>query len=421
MLAPPPAMTATKPHSASSSASNAFSAAPPSSSSNTQYTNEAASPAAAAAAAAAAPTSASFAIETHHEDIIHDMQMDFYGTKLATCSSDRTIKVFNVSSSSTDGSAGSYELVATLQGHEGPVWQVSWAHPKFGVLLASCSFDGSVWVHRESRPREWTVIHAARQLHESSVNGVAFGPEEYGDNMILAAASSDGRVSVLEHNPVTQMWTVDYINDCPMGVNAVSWAPGNAFDFQLGGQQQQQSEDQPQTEQPSSTCALALVTAGCDNGIRFWQRSDTMMGGSGGSSVGEWTQENVPQCATDGLKHRDWVRDVAWAPSPLIPNHNRVASCGEDGQVLMWTLENDGSGSVGWRSTLVHEFDEPVWRVSWSTTGLVLAVSSGDSTVTLWKEALAEQNKWVRMEQKPVLGTTQQQQPPPQPGTASEI
>ena len=28
----------------------------------------------------------------------------------------------------------------TLTGHEGPVWQVSWAHPKFGALLASCSF-----------------------------------------------------------------------------------------------------------------------------------------------------------------------------------------------------------------------------------------------------------------------------------------
>lgn len=24
--------------------------------------------------------------------------------------------------------------------HDGPVWQVAWAHPKFGTLLASCSF-----------------------------------------------------------------------------------------------------------------------------------------------------------------------------------------------------------------------------------------------------------------------------------------
>ena len=28
--------------------------------------------------------------------------------------------------------------------HEGPVWQVSWAHPMFGNLLASCSYDRKV-------------------------------------------------------------------------------------------------------------------------------------------------------------------------------------------------------------------------------------------------------------------------------------
>ena len=315
-----------------------------------------------------------------------------------------------MSSASNDGSGGSYELAATLQGQEGPVWQVSWAHPKFGVLLASCSFDGSVWIFRESRPREWTVIHAARQLHDSSVNGVTFGPEEYG-NMILAAASSDGRVSVLEHNPANQMWTVDYLADCPMGVNAVSWAPSNAYYSQL--QQQQSDAAEPQQ---SSPCVLSLVTAGCDNGIRFWQRTDTMPGSSTSTSSGEWTQDNVPQCSSDGLSHSDWVRDVAWAPSPLIPNYNRVASCGEDGKVLVWTLVENRA----WKATLVHQFDEPVWRVSWSTTGLVLAVSSGDSTVTLWKEQQAEAGKpdgtsatWIQMDQHPETA--------PPPTTRTEI
>ena len=28
-------------------------------------------------------------VDTGHEDMIHDAQMDFYGTRLATCSSDR--------------------------------------------------------------------------------------------------------------------------------------------------------------------------------------------------------------------------------------------------------------------------------------------------------------------------------------------
>ncbi|TFJ81474.1 hypothetical protein NSK_007196 [Nannochloropsis salina CCMP1776] len=34
-------------------------------------------------------------METQHEDMIHDAQLDYYGKKLATCSSDRTIKVLD--------------------------------------------------------------------------------------------------------------------------------------------------------------------------------------------------------------------------------------------------------------------------------------------------------------------------------------
>jgi protein transport protein SEC13 len=298
-------------------------------------------------------------IDTQHEDMVHDAQMDYYGSKLATCSSDRTIKIYNVSENA-------YELSATIQGgHEGPVWQVSWAHPKFGVLLASCSFDGSVLLHREVRPREWTVIHAARHLHESSVNGVAFAPHEHG--LLVAAASSDGRVSVLQHEAANNTWGVHYLSDCPLGVNAVSWAPWGAF-YQAD-----------QVEAPR------LVTAGCDNQIRFWICKE-----------GQWTTDSSIVLDVSEVAHKDWVRDVAWSPV-LLPNHNMVASCSEDGSVIVWTqvppANVDGDDTIQesvsqWKPTLLHKYDTPVWRVSWSLTGHLLAVSAGDSDVTLWKAGL---------------------------------
>jgi protein transport protein SEC13 len=74
-------------------------------------------------------------IDTQHEDMIHDSQFDYYAKRLATCSSDRSIKIF-------DAAGDRFRNSATLTGHEGPVWQVAWAHPKFGTLLASCSYDG---------------------------------------------------------------------------------------------------------------------------------------------------------------------------------------------------------------------------------------------------------------------------------------
>lgn len=36
---------------------------------------------------------------------------------------------------------------AIVQTHSGSVWKVTWAHPEFGQVLASCSFDrtAAVW------------------------------------------------------------------------------------------------------------------------------------------------------------------------------------------------------------------------------------------------------------------------------------
>jgi protein transport protein SEC13 len=259
---------------------------------------------------------------------------------------DRTIKIYNVAETS-------YVISATLQGHEGPVWQVSWAHPKFGVILASCSFDGSVLIHRENRPGDWSILHAARQLHESSINGITFGPHEYG--LIAAAASSDGRVSILQHQP-SGTWSVEYLQDCPVGVNGVSFCPYGAY------------FDPAEPDMPESP---RIVTAGCDSHIRIWVCKN-----------GIWSVESTSASSESAVVHTDWIRDVSWAPS-LLPNHCMIASCSEDRSVLIW---NQNQTTKEWIPTLLHTFNVPVWRVSWSVTGHVLAVSSGDSDVTLWKE-----------------------------------
>lgn len=170
---------------------------------------------------------------------------------------------------------------------------------------------------------------------------------------MLAAASSDGKVSILTHQP-DQTWSVEYIQDNALGVNSVSWAPSGAYD-----------DNVPR-----------LVTGGCDNHIRFWKKTE-----SGWQPDGRVSSE---------LSHSDWVRDVAWAP-PILPKSNVVASCSEDKKVLIWTSQDGGE----WAPTLLHEFDAPVWRVSWSMTAQMLAVSSGDNDVTLWKQGLDGQ--WSKM------------------------
>lgn len=45
-------------------------------------------------------SSAGQTIESGHQDAVHDVQMDYYGKRLATCSSDRTIRIFAVTGDS---------------------------------------------------------------------------------------------------------------------------------------------------------------------------------------------------------------------------------------------------------------------------------------------------------------------------------
>jgi protein transport protein SEC13 len=93
---------------------------------------------------------------------------------------------------------------------------------------------------------------------------------------------------------------------------------------------------------------------------------------------GQWIGNEMDE------RHADWVRDVAWAPSTGMVS-TMIASCSEDGSVVIWTNMNGD-----WSSTRLRDqpFEAPVWRVSWSVTGNLLAVSTGDHKVTLWKQAL---------------------------------
>lgn len=81
--------------------------------------------------------------------------------------------------------------------------------------------------------------------------------------------------------------------------------------------------------------------------------------------------------------HTDWVRDVSWAPT--IFQKSYIASASQDKTVRIW--KSDPAHPNEWKSTEL-EFEAVLWRVSWSLSGNVLAVSGGDNKVSLWKENL---------------------------------
>jgi len=242
-----------------------------------------------------------------------------------------------------------------LYSHEGAVWCISWAHPKYGTILASSSYDGRILIYREQNA-SWQRIYEFT-LHTASVNLVAWSPPEAGCH--LAAASSDGTVSVLtfENNTFSH---VNFVAHGQLGANSVSWAPSQVPGSLLSAQQGSQQQGP----------VRRIATGGSDNLVKIWTHNPP-------------TNSYDHQCTLTG--HTDWVRDVAWSPTPLSKTY--LASASQDHTVRIWTLPAGGdvADQGAWKCETL-DFEVVVWRVSWSMAGNVLAVSGGDNRVSLWKE-----------------------------------
>lgn len=288
--------------------------------------------------------------DSQHEDLLHDAQFDYYGKRLATCSSDRTIKVFEV-----DGE--SHMLIDTLKGHDGPVWCVTWAHPKFDSILASASYDGRVILWKESQGRYVKIYEYTK--HSGSVNAIAWAPHTYG--LSLAVGASDGHVSLLTYVEQQQQWETVKWTAHTIGVNAVAWSPT--------------------TTHPE--CAWILASGGCDHTIKLWQVPRV---GGGATSAATGQPQTEPECVAELRGHEDWVRDLSFAPNLGIPT-TYLASCGQDKCVYMWTASQTQK-PLQYTKKKVGQFQHVVWRVSWSLSGDRLAIASGDNKVSIWRETV---------------------------------
>jgi nucleoporin SEH1 len=116
------------------------------------------------------------------------MSFDFYGKRLATCSSDRKIKIW-------EENGDEWKLQHEWSAHQASVWKVAWAHPEFGQILASCSFDRtvSIWEDQGIYPGHSHTTTISKegwrnqgQLVDSreSVHDVKFAPRHLGLRLV---------------------------------------------------------------------------------------------------------------------------------------------------------------------------------------------------------------------------------------------
>ena len=236
------------------------------------------------------------------------------------------------------------------------------------LTLAAASSDGRISVHTHRRERSQRGRESVSQREWKglpvSCDGATLPP------ILPSTASDDG-------------WTVALCGDCPGGVNAISFAPARHVGAGAGE-------------------VLRLAAAGCDGRVLIYASRVEVGaaagrgGGDAAPAAGEWALES----ALEGGHGGDWVRDVAWAPGGLggLGGANLVASAGENGSVVLWRQTTAGGE---WSPEALPPFPSPVWRVSWSGTGNLLAVSCGDNSVTLWKEGAPGGGHWQQVSAVP--------------------
>ncbi|KAG5728171.1 Nucleoporin SEH1 [Termitomyces sp. T112] len=128
-------------------------------------------------------------IQNAHSDLVTDASYDFYGLRLATCSLDQRIKVWHL-----DEASGSWSVEDDWKAHDAPVSKLSWAHPEFGSIIASSSFDRSVKVWEQSLPSGQS--ESSQQTSGSGSGGTSAQPQPSTSRWIERAVLTDARGTV---------------------------------------------------------------------------------------------------------------------------------------------------------------------------------------------------------------------------------
>lgn len=297
-------------------------------------------------------------IPTDHQDLIHDVSYDFHGRRMATCSTDQTVQIWDLQDN------GEWKCTASWKSHSGSVWRVTWAHPEFGQVIATCSFDRtvSVWEEcvgdtgRDGVQSNW-IRKTSHVDSRTSIMDVKFAPKHLG--LLLATCSADGIVRIYEAPDVMNLsqWSLQHEIMCKISCSCISW---NA-----------------------SRMHAPMIAVGSD---------DPSPSAGGKCQIYEFNSANRKWNKVESLSVvTDPVHDVAFAPN-LGRSYHLLAIASKDLKIISLTPYGRDAASTTQGSKFkmqqVADFSEhesQVWRLSWNVTGTILCSSGDDGCVRLWK------------------------------------
>lgn len=287
-----------------------------------------------------------------HSSMVHAVTISPDGKIIASGSSDKTIKLWELQSGKLLRQLGRW-----FSGHSGIVDTLAFSYD--GEILASGSWDETIKLWSVSKGKQIRTLKG----HNSCVNYLAFNP----NGQILASSSADSRIKLWQ---VVDSKEVSNFTGHSDSVSSIAWSPDG--DFLASA-----SADYTIKIWRASTGREIRTLHGHSlfvNSLAYSQDGEILASGSSDNTIKLWQASTGREIRT--LKGHD---DAVWTVA-LSPDKEFLVSGSWDNTIKIWQL------STGKEICTLRGHSNYVRSIAISPNGKTLVSASDDGTIKIWQQ-----------------------------------
>ncbi|MGK7948288.1 MAG: hypothetical protein AB4368_05650 [Xenococcaceae cyanobacterium] len=306
-----------------------------------------------------------------HSDVVRSLAFSPDGQMLASGSSDKTVKLWNVSDLEHLD-----EKPKILEGYRQRTRSVAFSPD--GQILALGSEDQNVYLWKlYPLDKEPTVLNLG---HDFGISTVAFSP----DNQILASGSWDKTIRLWHLQPSEAVAQI--LGEHDENIMSVAVSPDGRW---LASGSWDKTVRLRDLSQPNADSKVIGKHEGKVFAVAFDHNGQMLASASADRKIKLWNLHNLKEDPKEFTGHRDGVSSVAFSPDGRWLASGSWKKDGKDGTVRLWDVQHpELSGKILWQ----HE--KSVTSVTFSRDGKMLASGSDDATIKVLDLRKAEDLTW---------------------------